>query len=131
MKINKIIIHCSATKTGRETTAEEIHAWHKARGWDGIGYHYVIKIDGTIENGRPDYWMGSHARGHNQGSLGICMIGLDEFTTEQWTSLSELISALTNKHHGINEIIGHNEISKKTCPGFDVQQWLGGRNGKT
>ena len=130
MKINKIIIHCSATPTGRETTAEEIHAWHKARGWDGIGYHYVIKIDGTIENGRPDYWLGAHASGHNKGSLGICMIGLDEFTTEQWTSLSELISALTNKHHGINEIIGHNEISKKTCPGFDVQQWLGGKDGE-
>ena len=131
MKINKIIIHCAGTPTGRETSAEDIHAWHKGRGWDGIGYHYVIKINGTIENGRPDFWMGSHARGNNQGSLGICMIGTDEFTTEQWASLSDLISTLTDKHQGISEIIGHNEISQKTCPGFDVQQWLGGRNGKT
>ena len=79
--INKIVIHCSATPNGREDTAEDIHGWHlaKPKKWDGIGYHYVIECKGKLVAGRPEYWKGSHAYGHNDNSLGICMIGTDVF----------------------------------------------------
>ena len=121
--INKIVIHCSATPNGREHDAAEINRWHLDRGWDGIGYHYVIKVDGVIENGRPEYWTGSHARGHNTNSLGVCIIGMDDYNDLQWNALRSLIDDLLYKYPDA-KVIGHNEISKKTCPGFDVQKWL-------
>jgi len=74
-KINKIIIHCSATKEGNNVTAATIGQWHKDRGWRGIGYHYVVALDGTIEYGRSIYETGAHVKNHNEGSIGICYIG--------------------------------------------------------
>ncbi len=121
--INKIVIHCSASPNGREDTAEDVHRWHKERGWDGIGYHYVIERKGKLVNGRPEYWQGAHASGHNNNSLGICLIGTDEFTIEQWSILDNLLRKLNIKYP-LAKIIGHNEISNKTCPGFNVQKWL-------
>lgn len=122
-KINKIILHCSATPNGRNDSAKDIHRWHRDRGWSGIGYHYVIKVDGIVENGRPEYWEGAHAYGHNKDSIGICLIGTDSFSDEQMYRLSELVRNLKNKYLPC-EIIGHNEISNKICPGFDVKKWL-------
>lgn len=123
--IDKIIVHCSATPNGRHHTAEDIHRWHLERGWSGIGYHYVICIDGTIEQGRPHYWQGAHASGHNENSIGICLIGTDEYTDEQMMSLGAVVQSLSNLHKVKKEnIIGHNEVSNKTCPGFDVQEWV-------
>jgi N-acetyl-anhydromuramyl-L-alanine amidase AmpD len=119
----KVIIHCSATPNGRNDQAEDIHRWHKDRGWDGIGYHYVITVDGKLQNGRPEYWTGSHAKGHNTGSIGICMIGTDEYNLDQWAILDKLLRKLCCKYNDL-KIIGHNEISDKECPGFDVQWWL-------
>jgi N-acetylmuramoyl-L-alanine amidase len=121
--IDKIVIHCSATPNGREDTAEDIHGWHLSNGWDGIGYHYVIECKGKLVHGRPEYWKGSHAYGHNTGSIGICMIGTDVFNSQQWYILENLIRELSIKYPGV-EIMGHNEVSSKTCPGFDVQKWL-------
>ena len=126
MEINKIVIHCTATPNGRETTAADIHRWHLERGWSGIGYHYVIKTDGTVESGRPEYWQGAHASGHNKGSIGIAMVGTDSFDEKQWSSLQDLVDSIAVKH-GLNlftDVIGHNEVSNKTCPGFNVREWL-------
>jgi N-acetyl-anhydromuramyl-L-alanine amidase AmpD len=123
MKINKIVIHCSATPNVRYHTAVDVHRWHTERGWSGIGYHYVIRTDGTLDNGRPEYWQGAHASGHNKNSIGICLIGTDEFTPQQWGALKSLITKLQAKY-GDPKVIGHNEISEKDCPGFDVQDWL-------
>lgn len=122
--MNKIIIHCSATKNGRRVTASEIHRWHqKERGWHGIGYHYVIRVDGVLEAGRPEYWAGAHVVGHNFKSIGICMIGTNRYSIDQWAILTRLLRKLIAKYPEV-EIIGHNELSKKKCPGFNVQQWL-------
>lgn len=121
--IKEIIIHCSATPNGREDTAEDVHRWHLERGWDGIGYHYVIEVKGRLVAGRPEYWQGSHAKGHNKRSIGICLMGTDEFNCDQWSILQSLVRKLKIKYPGV-EIGGHNEISDKTCPGFDVQEWL-------
>ncbi len=78
-EINHIVFHCSATKEGKFFNADDIDTWHKQKGWSGIGYHYVVLLDGTIEKGRPDSKIGAHVKGHNKDSIGVCYIGgLDE-----------------------------------------------------
>ena len=126
-----IIIHCSATSPDRDIGRDEIDRWHKARGWTGIGYHAVIRRDGTPEYGREATKQGAHARGYNKKSYGICLIGgVDKagkaepnFTLEQWRTLRRLVDALRLIWPAA-EVIGHNEVSAKACPSFDVQAWL-------
>ena len=79
-KINKIIIHCSATREGRNYDVAEIRRWHLKRGWSDIGYHYLIHLDGKIEEGRPIERMGAHTTGQNRNSIGICYVGGVEAT---------------------------------------------------
>ena len=119
----KAIIHCSDSSQGRGTTAKDIHRWHQEepRNWDGIGYHYVILEDGTIENGRPEYWVGSHAKGYND-TIGICLIGEDTFRHAQMIALEKLIK---DKGWSNDEVVGHYQVNKnKTCPNFDVDKFL-------
>ena len=78
-KIDSIIVHCSATKAGQDFTAADIDRWHRERGFNGIGYHYVIRLDGRLEKGREIDLAGAHSKGWNERSVGICYIGgLDE-----------------------------------------------------
>ena len=122
--MKKIIIHCSATPNGRYHTAEDIHRWHvNDNSWSGIGYHYVIRTDGVSQKGRPEYWEGAHAKGHNKDSIGICLIGTDEFSDGQWIALKHYIGMFLVKYPGV-KVMGHNQVSNKTCPGFDVQKWM-------
>lgn len=129
-KIDKLFIHCSATPPSSDIGAVEIDEWHKKRGWSGIGYHWVIRRDGTVESGRPESRMGAHAKGHNPGSIAVCMVGgVDEdakaasnFTAAQWESLAKLHHGISLRYPGI-ETHGHNEVSSKACPSFDVQAW--------
>ena len=124
MNIKKIVVHCSDTPNGREHTAEDIHRWHKERGWDGIGYHYVIRINGTVDAGRPMYWQGAHVSGNNKDSIGICLIGRDEYAVKQLDALYWLIYKI-KKEFPEAEVFGHCDLdSKKTCPNFDVKEWL-------
>ena len=127
--INKIIIHCSATKEGNNVTASTIDQWHKDRGWKGIGYHYVVAIDGSIEYGRSIYETGAHVKNQNEGSIGICYIGglgpsmepKDTRTPEQKESLLLLLKTL-KKMHPEATIHGHNEFSAKACPCFNAKE---------
>lgn len=126
-EINLIVVHCAATPNGRPTSAEDIHRWHQERGWDGIGYHYVIRLDGTVENGRPEYWKGAHVAGHNTGSVGICLIGTDHFTNAQHEALEELLHDIRDRHNHA-AIRGHYELDPhKTCPNIDMPIWLQAR----
>lgn len=78
-KIDSIIVHCSATKAGQDFTAADIDRWHRERGFNGIGYHYVIRLDGRLEKGREIDLPGAHCKGWNERSIGLCYIGgLDE-----------------------------------------------------
>ena len=128
-QIRKIIIHCTATPEGRDVDAEEINRWHKNRGFSQIGYHYVIKLDGTIEEGRSVHMVGAHTKGHNTGSLGIVYAGgidakkkaKDTRTPEQDTALTNLLTYLVSKYPDVT-IHGHNEFANKACPSFDVQK---------
>jgi N-acetylmuramoyl-L-alanine amidase len=133
--INKIIVHCSATQEGKDLDAAEINKWHLKRGWDGIGYHYVVLLDGVIEYGRSIYKQGSHVKGENEGSIGICYIGgveskqgsngewiaKDTRTPEQKESLLLLLKTL-KKMHPEATIHGHNEFAAKSCPCFDAKK---------
>lgn len=131
--INKIIIHASATPASMDVSAADIDRWHKDRGWNGIGYHYVIRRDGTIEEGRPDSVVGAHCKGQNTYSLGICLIGgVDSkngpefnFTMTQMKKLTDLVDELTSRYKLTKrDVYGHNEFSTKSCPCFDVSSWF-------
>ena len=122
-EVDYIVVHCSDSPQGRGDTATTIHQWHLANGWDGIGYHRVILEDGKVENGRPLYWVGSHARGYNSKSIGVCLIGDGIYTLKQFDSLRKLIFKLLERSPQA-KVIGHCDIdSGKTCPKFDVKEW--------
>lgn len=122
-----IVIHHSDSA---DVPAAEIHAWDLARGWAGIGYHFVIRKDGSIERGRPQEMIGAHAGpGVNGHSIGICLCG--NFMTElpsdaQMVSLTELIAWLKDsyKAKGDIEIKLHRQVAATDCPGtlFPVKQ---------
>ena len=97
---------------------------HLSFGWDGIGYHKVICRDGSIQNGRPEYWKGAHVKSINQCSLGVCLIGRKNFTIDQFNSLEKVLSEWKKKYSS-SIIIGHRDavLTHKTCPNFDVQKW--------
>lgn len=126
--INKIIIHCSATVEGRDYTVSDINIWHIKRGFDCIGYHFVIYRDGTIVKGRALEKIGAHCKGYNKNSIGICYIGgLDAYrrakdtrTNEQKKALDNLIETLTQDYPNAT-VHGHNEFANKECPCFDVK----------
>ena len=73
--IRYLVVHCSATPEGREHTAQDIELWHRQRGFEGIGYNYIVRLDGTIEEGRDVNKIPAHVEGHNKDSIGICYIG--------------------------------------------------------
>ena len=68
-KIRKIIVHCTATPAGRSVTVAEIDRWHRQRGFNGIGYHYVVGLDGSVSKGRDEALVGAHCKGHNSDSI--------------------------------------------------------------
>jgi len=119
-----IAIHCAATPPDMDIGFAEIDRWHKERGWIGCGYHKIIRRDGTVEDGRDIDAMGAHVRGFNQTSVGVCLIGTDTFTDEQFESLANLIADLLAKYPSAS-LRGHRDFPnvKKECPGFDVQKW--------
>ncbi len=144
-KIDSIIIHCSATKAGQDFTAADIDRWHRERGFNGIGYHYVIRLDGKLEKGRDVSLTGAHCKGWNERSIGICYIGgLDENgrpadtrTNAQKRVLYQMIMDL-QREYNILRVLGHRDTSPdlngdgviepyeyvKACPCFDVREFL-------
>lgn len=127
--IEMIIIHCSATPEGRDVSTDEIRSWHLDRGWSDIGYHFVVELDGTVNDGRPLEISGAHAKGHNSDSIGVCYVGgLDESgepkdtrTPEQEKALVELLENLKDQYPEA-QVIGHRDVSDKDCPCFDASE---------
>ena len=129
--INEIIIHCTATPEGRECSVDEIRQWHKARGFTDIGYHYVIHLDGRIENGRDVDIAGAHCTGHNTNSIGVVYVGgctkdgktpKDTRTLAQKAALISVLTELKQMYPGA-KIYGHRDFDKKgkACPSFDAK----------
>ena len=126
--IDKLIVHCSATKAGQYFDASDIDRWHKERGWSGIGYHYVILLDGTRQKGRDESVIGAHVTSHNAHSIGICYIGgldstgkaFDTRTDAQKIELVKILRELKGRYPAAT-IHGHREFSNKHCPCFDAK----------
>ena len=127
-KIDKIIVHCSATPEGKDYSVDTIRKWHLQRGFSDIGYHYIIYRDGSIHTGRDESVIGAHCKGHNSNSIGVCYIGgcasdgktpKDTRTTEQKQSLVKLLKELKAKYPQAS-IHGHRDFSSKACPSFDA-----------
>ena len=136
--INMIIVHCAYTPPSMDIGAAEIDGWHKERGFTGIGYHFVIRRDGSLEQGRPLEQPGAHVQGHNAHSIGICLVGgkvlseedapCNNFTPEQYGALRALAADLCRRFPGA-EVLGHRDVPgvNKTCPCFDVRSWWAGK----
>lgn len=142
--IRRIFIHCSATREGQDIDAATIKRWHLAQGWSDIGYHFVIRIDGTIEHGRAENVAGSHVQGFNTGSIGVVYIGgldpqgrtKDTRTPAQKAAMARLVRELVKAYPG-SDVLGHRDASPdrdgdgvvephewlKACPCFDVRDW--------
>ena len=122
--IKLLVVHCSDTENSQDLTAIDIHKMHLDFGWDGIGYHKIIRRSGKIENGRPEYWIGAHVKGKNEISLGVCLIGRDKFTKRQFKSLEQILKRWKTIYPDA-KILGHRDAvnTKKTCPNFDVISW--------
>ncbi len=145
MNIKYIVIHASATARQMDIGAAEINIWHKERGWDGIGYHLVIRRNGLVEFGRPLNKPGAHVKGYNYISWGVCMVGgldnqgniEDNYTKEQYETLVDVIRYL-KRLAPTSEVVGHRDLSPdingdgivdkwewvKECPCFDVSTFL-------
>ena len=126
-----IVIHCAATKASMDIGLTEIRKWHvQDNGWRDVGYHYIIRRNGEVELGRSIRDTGAHAAGYNHKSVSVCMVGgmaednsaENNFTAQQWTALLDLVKQLKSDYPDA-DVIGHNEISEKECPSFDVQKW--------
>lgn len=129
-----IVVHSSATPARLDVSAKDIDRWHKERGFLMIGYHYVIRRDGTREKGRNIGDVGAHVIGFNHKSVGICVVGgtdalnkepEDNFTAEQTITLHITLSEL-RREYPTAKIVGHGELAGTECPSFDVQDWLKG-----
>ena len=129
-----IAIHSAATYADMDVDVHWIDHEHRKRGFDGIGYHWFIKRDGTIQEGRSMNRMGAHVRGHNHYTIAICMAGglgankkaENNFTTAQWGSLAELVATLLRDNTNLEFVIGHRDFpgTSTACPSFDAMSWV-------
>ena len=140
--IDKIIVHCTATPEGRHVTVKDVDNWHRAKKWNGIGYHYLIYLDGSIHAGRPESTIGAHCYGYNKHSIGVCYVGgteknrstsgrlqgknvkkeKDTRTPEQKAALAKILTELHQRYPKAT-LHGHREFANKACPSFDVSEY--------
>lgn len=131
-KIDAIVIHATATPEGREHDMADINRWHVQLGFNREGYHYLIKLDGTIEEGRPLEMVGAHVRGHNQSTIGVCYVGgldkewnpKDTRTPAQKKAMRKLVGELKARFPNA-EVKGHRDFPgvNRACPCFDAREW--------
>lgn len=136
-RIDLVVIHCAATPPDMDIGADTIDKWHRERGWAGIGYHFVVRRSGVVENGRPVQTAGAHAAGHNASSIGICLVGgvrrdamtgklvaEPNYTGPQWEALRRLVEQLMRSYPNA-KVVGHRDLDqRKECPSFSVRDWL-------
>ena len=128
--INEIIVHCTDTPAGKDYTVDDIRRWHKDRGWNDIGYHYVVYRDGSIHEGRNVDIAGAHCEGHNSHSIGVVYVGgraregqkyCDTRTVAQKEALLNLLKELRAMYPEAKKY-GHRNFANKACPSFDAKK---------
>ena len=127
--ITLIVLHCSAVKPDQQSSAAQIDTWHRQRGFHlGIGYHYVVRRNGLVEPGRPEFMVGAHCLHHNKYSIGVCYEGgldadghpADTRTPEQKAALLRLLRELHERYPRAI-IVGHRDLTHdRDCPCFDA-----------
>jgi N-acetylmuramoyl-L-alanine amidase len=131
-KLDRIILHCTATPEGRHVSVDTIRSWHRKRGWSDIGYHYVIYLDGSVHAGRDVAKVGAHVVGHNADTIGVVYVGgcdakmkaKDTMNAAQETAFVNLVKHLRDQY-GPLTLHGHNEYAAKACPSFNVKHKFG------
>lgn len=130
IQVDKIVIHHTGDEDDDDLSAEQIHRIHLANDWAGIGYHYVIRKNGRIEKGRPEWAIGSHAYGENWHTLGVHCCGnfcIAEPTQFQIESLAYLVGYLCDKY-GLTPsdktVVGHCDLMATACPGDNLYDIL-------
>lgn len=138
--INLIVVHCSDSDNPKHDNIATVRQWHTERGFigpdglkgthDDIGYHYFITKDGTVHTGRPEHRIGAHVGGFNKRSLGVCLSGRKQFTSDQFQALEKLLKDLCKKYDlEKKDIVEHNDLQPaKTCPNFDLHKLLSSWN---
>lgn len=122
--VTKVFIHCSASDRAEHDDAKVIDSWHKDRGFDQIGYHYFIKKTGEVQEGRPLNLNPAAQKGHNLGTIAICVSGLRDFTPASMVALRVLCKEINSKYVGLT-FHGHKEVEpNKECPVFDYKSVL-------
>ena len=127
---DQIVIHHTGNAVDDDLSAAEIDASHKGQGWTCIGYHYVIRKDGTVEQGRPHWTIGAHASGENYHTIGIHICGnfeIGEPTNAQIESTAMLLANLCTDY-GLtidrDHIVGHRELMSTACPGRNLYEMI-------
>lgn len=142
--IDGIVIHCAATGPAQDIGVSEITQWHRAKGWSTCGYHFVIRRNGSVEEGRPVEVPGAHVHGHNARTTGICLVGgldanrcsctefMAAYTPTQDAALAKLVKQLLQRWPRAT-VLGHRDYPdvKKDCPCFDVRLWCRAHGIKT
>lgn len=120
-------MHCTATQDGKNIKVEDINRWHKERGWNMIGYHYVVYLDGSVHVGRSEEQIGAHCLKHNTNSIGVVYVGgldtegrpKDTRTEAQKKGLRQILTELKRKYPKAT-IHSHKDFAPKACPSFDA-----------
>ena len=146
-EITEVVVHWTETYTNKNIGAEEINSLHRGLGYAGIGYHYIIRRDGSLQRGRPLNRQGEHAEpNHDTYSIGIAFVGgfncasgtpnpetflsSQSLTRAQMTTFDQFCLAFYKRFPG-GQILGHNDINiTEIDPGFDVIDYVEDRFGK-
>lgn len=125
--VDTVFVHCSASDRPEHDDVSVMREWHLDKNWSDVGYHYFIQRDGEIQQGRPLLRIPAAQKGHNTGTIAICLHGLREdlFTADQFNSLRDLCASIDDSYMKSIRFRGHCEVAAKSCPVFDYQTVLG------
>lgn len=146
-RIERLVIHCTATPEGREVKASDIRRWHCAqppvgRGWKQVGYTDMVHLDGTVERlvrNNEDEWVDpweitNGAKGYNATSRHIVYVGgcaadgktpKDTRTAAQKASMLRYVQDFRRRFPKAG-VVGHRDLNPgKACPCFNVKEEYG------
>lgn len=127
--VHTIVVHYTWAE---RSSMADVARWHAQRNFNGPGYHYLIRTDGSVEYGRPEWARGAHVLGHNDGTISIAyeggriagsQDGHDTRTPAQNLKLRKMIRNIKKRHPSIKKVVGHRDLTATQCPGFDVAAW--------
>ncbi|MCK5622388.1 MAG: N-acetylmuramoyl-L-alanine amidase [Alphaproteobacteria bacterium] len=126
--VDRVFLHCSASddeSLSGNRLVEEVCAWHRARGFSDVGYHFLIDKHGDVLPGRDIEKTPAAQKGHNTGTIAVMVHGLEDFPQPMLNACRDFCGAINEACEGRITFHGHCEVSAKTCPVFDYTALLG------